>query len=242
MADLEDTTYPFEYRHVTWGEVIYGSKEELQQLGIGEGLAFPGEPTGPKRVLNTMDPRGFPCRLTANDDRRYCAMISLPGRDRPKGAAPEDFAPGVRKRSDCFWYDEYIGTGEALVAAGLVCVEHLPGQPGMGKVAVTVFEDGTVPINPRAAGIGEKRRRAGAKWISRVSKGIFEVRIILPPVEKVRRIEASNRADSEYELRMQALPRPAPLVQKTRATEAAKRRATMRLVWSKPVVQPGLVL
>lgn len=242
MAVSEDTIQPLEYRDWGWGESILGSKKQLQQLGIGEGLMFPGEPDGPKRVLNILDPRGFPCRVTEFYDKGYFAHISLPGRERPKAPAPEDFAPGVRKRSDCVWYDEYIGTGEALVAAGLVCVEHLPGQPGVGKVAVTVFADGTVPINPRAAGVGEKRRRAGAKWISRVSKGIFEVRIIIPPAENVRRIEARKRVDSEYELRMKALPRPAPLVQKTRAAEAAKRRATMRLVWSRPAFQPGLML
>lgn len=196
------------YYQYTWGELIYGAKEELQALGIGKGMAFPGEPGGPKRYLRVCDPRGFDTEVKRHFDDIYFASISFPGRER----TPEPrttVAPGVRRRS-YHWCDEYVGTAEALAAAGLVRKDQLPGQPGMRKHRVTVFPDGTMPTGAPTV----KHRQAympGAKTIERASKTTYMVRIVVEEKEASRREEAEKRADQEYEERMRALPRPAPL-------------------------------
>lgn len=38
----------FEYKELSWGDLIYASKDALQAMGVGVGLAFPGEASGPK--------------------------------------------------------------------------------------------------------------------------------------------------------------------------------------------------
>ena len=48
------------------------------------------------------------------------------------------FAPGVRVTE--YWHaDEYFGSAEALVSAGLVRANQLPGQPGVAKSCVTFY-------------------------------------------------------------------------------------------------------
>lgn len=48
------------------------------------------------------------------------------------------YAPGVT-RSESSWNDRYIGRGEALIAAGLITADQLPGQPGRGKIMCTFY-------------------------------------------------------------------------------------------------------
>lgn len=56
--------------------------------------------------------------------------------------AAVEFAPGVLLvRAICS--DDYTGTAEALLAAGLVRVDQLPGQPGNGLTMVSFHADGT---------------------------------------------------------------------------------------------------
>lgn len=49
-------------------------------------------------------------------------------------------APGVRLTNDLYWYDEYRGTFEALIAAGLCRDDQLPGRPGMGAGRTTFYD------------------------------------------------------------------------------------------------------
>lgn len=109
-AECNDTgrVNPFEYKQLIWGDLIYGSKDELQAIGLGIGMAFPGEPGGPKRLLNVRDPRGFSTKIDRDlDGIRYCASIPFPGRNHPDKPWVE-VAPSLKKREGS-WCDEFIG-------------------------------------------------------------------------------------------------------------------------------------
>ena len=144
------------YEHTPWGEIISGSKHELQRLGIATGMAFPGEAGAPKRCLKTLDPRGFPVRIIKSYlGEDYSACIDLPGRERYEEAPKKAVAPGVAMREH-YHFNAYTGTADALVAAGVVLPGQFPGQPGMRKATVTIFADGTLPSGAPTA----RHRRA----------------------------------------------------------------------------------
>jgi hypothetical protein len=216
--DSSEPTARLEYKHLLWGELIYGTKAEIQSFGIAVGCAFPGEPGGPKRKLNVLDPRGFHVNIdVASDGIRYCASISFPGRKEPKMPASQ-FARGVMKHTDMSWGDEYIGTGEALAAAGLVRMDQLPGQPGMRKTRVVIFADGSIPSG--APTVRHARsEEPGAKAIERASKTTYSVRVNLTNDEQAIRNRSLKRAQEEHKARMLALPRPARLASSDSAIE-----------------------
>jgi hypothetical protein len=67
-----------------WRENWRGSKEQFQRMGIGAGLAFPGEPGG-KRWCRTRDRRGFLVRITKASElwpNVYEACIEIPQAER----------------------------------------------------------------------------------------------------------------------------------------------------------------
>lgn len=128
-------------------------------------------------------------------------------------SAQMPFAPGVSRRDDSSGGDFYQGTGAALVEAGLIAAEHLPGQPGMNKTCVTVRADGTV------SKIGGNMQ-PGDRWIQRLRSGKFEVFVCLA------------LASDEQERRWSALLL-SRLATNSREAEAQRRRAAMRLVWSR---------
>lgn len=199
----------FSYEQMLWGDLIYGTKEQLQRIGLAVGMAFPGEPGGPKRRIKTTDHRDFPVQIAEGSyygDGIYSASISFPGRCEPSNDHWVDFAPGVRKNRSS-WVDEYVGTAVALANAGLVRFDQLPGQPGMRKTIVTIFPDGTLPIGPKTVS-----REPGAKRIQRRPNGIYLVYIYIDLDEEQRRDTERQRKKWEFEDRMQRLPRPAPLI------------------------------
>lgn len=198
----------FEYKQQLWGDLIYGTKEQLQNIGIGAGMAFPGETNGPKRRLRVTDPRGFMAEVKAAEfvgNGLFSASISFP--DRP--SRPEfvsDFASGVEKK-EYPAFDIFTGTAESLTAAGLVRYDQLPGQPGMRKVHVTILADGSLPKGAPTAVCRERI----AKRIHRKSKTTYSVYVDVPPEEEERRRTDYLRAIREWEDKMTASPRPAPL-------------------------------
>lgn len=197
-----------EYRPRLWGDLIYGTKEELQALGIGKEMAFPGEPGGPKRTLRVRDPRGLDTKVEHHYDNIYSSRIHFPGRERTP-TPWTTVAPGVRRCSS-YWRDEYVGTAEALAGAGLVQLNHLPGQPGMRKHTVTIYPDGTIPAGAPTAN-HKQADMPGAKCIKRASKTTYRVYVVVAKDEQSRRDAARIRDEREYEACMCALPRPAPL-------------------------------
>jgi len=196
----------FEYKQQIWGDLIHGTKEQLQRIGLAVGMAFPGEIDGPKRSLQTADHRGFKAQISYLADGVHIASIPFPGRQHPSDDCWVDFSPGVRKNRH-LWFDEYVGTAVALNNAGLVRFDQLPGQPGMRKTKVTIFPDGTLPSGPKTVS-----REPGAKQITCASKNIFSVRVYIDLEEGQRRDAERQKRNWEYEERMRRLPRPAPLI------------------------------
>lgn len=200
------------YTECEWGDLIEGTKEQLQALGLGIGLAFPGEVGGPRFDLNVRDPRGYSVKISNryHRDERYTAYVTFP--NWPARPNAEEWTPnanGVKKR-EYTWFDEFLGSAQALADAGLVQVDQLPGKPGMRKVRVTILPDGTLPIgaltaNHRAA------RLPGARWIERASASSYRVNVVVTEDERQRRRAAGEIADRAWKQQVRALPRPARL-------------------------------
>lgn len=231
-----DRAHPFEYRQFLWGEVIYGTKPELQALGVAPDLAFPGEPGGPKRKLRTIDPRGLPCEITRYfKSEVFTASVSYPDRPSFDTGLPSAY-PGVTV-SHFFYADMFNGRIEAILAAGLVRADQLPGALGPGKSSIYVLADGTV-----VSGKNEWEPSAGAKHIVMAGKSRLHVYVSVSPGEHGARLERLAIERHNFEQRMWALPRPRPLVFPERDQAARQRRAQMRLVWSRPNPIPTLSL
>jgi len=136
----------YSYQEFLWGDLILGDKEVLQRMGIAAGQPFPGEPGAEKKSVKTKDPRGFACRLElwGLGGFPYLASISHPG---PTWSEVEDWRPyaaGVIYRP-YYEHDEYLGSADALAAAGLVPSDLFPGMPGMSATQQTIYSDGTTP-------------------------------------------------------------------------------------------------
>jgi len=137
------------------------------------------------------------------------------------------FLPGIQKQEHCR-FDAYIGDAESLAAAGFLRLDQLPGQPGMRKIRVTIFPDGTLPKGAPTAN-DEKKRLAGVRQIERVGIRNYSVRINLPEEEQVRRLAVERTATMAWEKKVRGLPRPPRL---TDLTVARPGRGHLRLVWS----------
>lgn len=201
----------FEYRELAWGDIIYASKGALQEMGVGVGLAFPGEAGGPKRELNTTDPRGFKCKITDGSYRgnsTYCASIRFPDREFPETLGGwKHFARGVKRKAS-FWTDDFVGTAGDLVAAGLVPEGHFPGLPGMRKTTVTILPDGSIP-NEATTSKHPDSRKPGAKCITRASGMKYCVSLYIDDELGELRVKAERDARDEWEIKMDSMPRPA---------------------------------
>jgi hypothetical protein len=205
MAELNNTSNAkapkFEYKCLVWGDLIYGTKEQLQSLGLGVDIPFP---SGRKKLMVT-DPRGFPAEIQESGykgDGIFSASIHFPERDFPK----EEWLPfkfGVTRHDGC-WADEFKGSAEALAAAGLIQINQLPGQPGMRKGIVRIHSDGTISSS-------NKKTSSGDKTIQRASKSRYILHVYISNEEAERRRCADVCESKAWERRMAALPRPAPL-------------------------------
>lgn len=195
----------------TWGESWSGSKAQLQSIGIGAGIAYPGEPGGNKRVVRTTNSQGDELELKAwNDvvfhaDLRYCKS-SFTAHD-----APIEFAPGVLlvRHHSLYGYvneqDEYRGSGDALVACGLVLADQLPGSAGRGKTRCSYFSDGRTKTTN-----GNARRQAGDWSIEKRSNGF---RIF---VEAVRSEQEADSWKQKYESHRSEIERACAVIRAKR--------------------------
>lgn len=221
-----------EYREYDWGDWITGTKEQLQELGLGVGLAYPGEPGG-KTKLKVRDTRSYVAEISCSDhdDGTFTARIEFP--ERPGRPYPDFLSAfsGVKKREH-YRFDEYLGSAEALAAAGLVRIEQLPGQPGMRRMRVTIFPDGTIPSGAPTANYSEARL-PGARCIERVGVQKYSVKINVPEEEQTRRLADEKAAIAAWEREVRALPRPPRLGDTTPPLLANQPvRGHLRLVWS----------
>jgi len=202
---------PLEYNQLPWGDLLYGTKHQLRKIGIGGGASFPGEDGCSKRRVTVSDPRGFRCQIEKRDDCGegiFSATIRLPGREQPQQEF-ESFAAGVRRQEN-IWSDDYIGTAEALAAAGLIRLAQLPGQPGMRKAVVTILADGSVPAAPSKSKCS-RIDEPGAKRVTRASESRYQVSVLVEPRERACRYEAYAQSRRDWEDRMRSIPRPARL-------------------------------
>lgn len=114
-------------------------------------------------------------------------------------------------------WDSYRGSGDSLVAAGLVTPEQLPGRPGSAKMMMSFLPDGTrIRQGSTAAGW-----LAGCKRITKLRNGEFVVTISVDEKEYRRRLELRwQKYEQEDSRATPASPAPA--------------RGHLRLVWSAP--------
>lgn len=203
---------PFSYQHFFWGERIQGSKQDLQSLGLGVGLPYPGEPSGPKRAMTVIDPRGLPAKIERGryeGDAPFVAKITFPGRSFRSLEKWALHAPGVRS-STYGPREHYVGTAEHLVAAGIVPVGCFPGHPGMRKTRVRLYADGSVVSGP-LQGNDRRTNECGAKSIARRSKSTYSVHVVVSGAAAMQRQRAFLAAAADFQHKLSALPRPQPL-------------------------------
>lgn len=231
----------YQYEEYAWGDVIEGDKEVLQRMGIGAGLAFPGEQGANKRQISTTDPRGFHCTIKTNykgSQFTYAAHIDHPGRSYHDPAEEwKEAFPGVLCREYGGWQC-HKGTAEALTAAGIVPAGMFPGMPGMRSVCVSILADGRLPAGHRNSNISgdvamtvKKSGKHTYQTWARVSGELAEKRSAA--------ILAQRRA---WEMCMAAMPRAPRLDQTIRCeiNEAAKqKRSGLYIAWSRPKFAPG---
>lgn len=228
----------FQYQQCLWGDLIYGSKTELQALGIAEGQEFPGEEGGPKRRLKVIEPRGFACEIGRfTGDGIFMAKIPFPGRERPESFPETDLANGLRLRK-VIWGDLYRGPATTFIAAGMIDPMQLPGANGGREKSVLIHPDGRIERGKFCKGLSG----AGAKAIRLERGGDVSLSIHVDATEEYSRYERQQSIELDYLQRMRALPRPAPLIAKARQAEALARRSAIRLVWAKPPFVPTLPL
>lgn len=222
------------YSQYDWGDCIYGSKAQLQALGIGIGVPFPGEPGGAKRKMRTTDQRGFPVEVCAEREGGFCASVRFPAwPSNPSFKSHKtEVYPGVLKHEEP-WYDVYTGSAENLVAAGLVMPDQFPGLPGRHKVCVSIYADGRVVDLPTTSPSTEWRVE-GAKRVYRAGKN-FRVDVHLSDIAHARRDAKRQIEEFEWCRLVRSLPRPARLDQLSAAArvEVPRQRGHLRLVWSR---------
>lgn len=143
-------TVQLAHRKHHWGETFTGTSAQLRSVGIAVDVAFPGEPGGPKRSMTATHDNGLRVEI-----KRAAAWqgpnlfeVRMPYRDARqieaarRRARTSTFAPGVKLYRDAWRSDIYTGKASALVAAGLVRVEDLPGQTGRPAKSVTYLACG----------------------------------------------------------------------------------------------------
>lgn len=231
----------YQYHEYAWGDVIEGNKEVLQRMGIGAGMAFPGEQGANKRQISTTDPRGFHCTIITNykwSQFTHAAHITHHGRNYQDPAEGWNEAfPGVLCRdyshSQC-----YKGTAEALTAAGIVPAGMFPGMPGMRSVRVSILADGSLPTGHRNSNI----RGDIALTVEKSGKHTYQAwaRVSGELAEKRNAARLAHRR--AWEISMAAMPRAPRLDQAIRCeiNEAAKqKRSGLYIAWSRPKFVPG---
>lgn len=91
----------------------------------------------------------------------------------------------------CPYLDEYIGTADQLIEAGILQAGQFPGDPGRGKTMVSYTADGQAAARGSCKG-------AGYRQVRRVSRTMFNVTV------RVDEAETKRRHDEDREQRENA--------------------------------------
>lgn len=220
MATDDDSaeTWKFKCGQYDWGEWWEGTKQQLQAVGIGLGVSFPGEPGAPKKLVHTIDARGVKVDIQsrAYNTPHGVFWATSPYVDRADRFSegddpPIEYAPGVVLVRHWHGIDEFRGAVTELAACGLIEEHQLPGQVGRGKTRCTYLPDGTAKPH------GQSSKVSGTKTVIRrgASRFIIEVQVS-DEEEKQRRSRRELREvtmsieDAEGRRKREALTGPAP--------------------------------
>lgn len=145
-------------------------------------------------------------------------------------SAQQNVDASLEKREEIH-SDDYIGTKEQLIAAGLAKQGQFPGDPGRGKMMVS--------YDPSGRAVGQGRSRNGGIQIRRAGRSRFCVSVRVQDEERERRYQA-------------VYGKPAPWVTPPTSLEAAEAsvarlevalqdaRATAARLRNGPWKDPGL--
>ena len=112
---------------------------------------------------------------------------------------------GVQVARTFRYFDRYTGTPQALIAAGLVAADELPGAPGCGKMVTTVRAGGRVPPGKRPRCDGLPRFTPGYKVIRKVREDRFVVELTVSHAEQARRLaERQHQQDLRSDKALEA--------------------------------------
>ena len=133
------------------------------------------------------------------------------------------------------WGDHYEGAAEALIAAGLVTAEQLPGAPGQNTTRVTFGPDGSkYGRNVSNAA----RKLPGCKMVKRVGRLRFKVRVIASEAERERREVAQQAAGRQRHGLQQVITPPPPMASNVIPFRSGRCRSH-HLAVEASVVDPG---
>lgn len=134
--------------------------------------------------------------------------------------------PGVLMSEDGVWGNRYIGTADALLAAGLVELNQLPGQPTSGKTMTSFCPDGSKVRQ----GTNGPSKLPGYKQVKKVGKK-FEA-LIQQGLDEQKKRDVLRAAERDLWIAGQRMvPRYCP----TFTPPARPARGHLRLVWSAPI-------
>lgn len=134
--------------------------------------------------------------------------------------------PGVLMSEDGWRGNRYIGTADALLAAGLVELSQLPGQPTNGKTMATFYPDGS----KSRKGTNGASKLPGYKQVKKVGKK-FEA-LIQQGLDEQKKRDVLRAAEHDLWI---AAQRMVPRYCTTFTPPARPARGHLRLVWSAPV-------
>ena len=194
-----DMSKLLEHEWSPWCEVWRGTKAQLQAIGLGVGVAFPGEVDAPCCV-HVIDPDGWPVEIdlqTCDKRSDVCPGYRYVARSRylpiePQPDMSREHAPGVHV-TPYFWSDRYTGTAPALVAAGLARADQFPGQPGRGKTRNSYHADGSTAY----VGSGSAHRTEGYFTIVRAGRSAFRIEVTVSEEERERRLAALEKCKGD---------------------------------------------
>ena len=189
-----------------YAECWEGTKAQLQAIGLGVGLRFPGEPGASDEDLHCNCPLGFAFRIYRPTYERAKAAAGIftarsgygsTERSKPQYVA---HAPGVLREvwtPESWWSSthRYSGTADALLAAGIVpAMKYFPRQPRANSVRASYRTDWSPATNANGQRL--------AATIQKQGKHRFSVEVPVSEQEEKRRRELRDeRQNDEKERR-----------------------------------------